>query len=134
MAVSCDDQEHEELNQRIERAFRAHYDDMVEALTVCTRKVARILYQNEKIPIETMREASEDTWSKYRRSIAVVDAIDVYIKTWKSSSKSLEVLAILEKHPPLDGVIARIRKHMQHSSAASSVGEYSLVLSGAHIQ
>lgn len=99
------------LNQRIVDAFRAHYDAMVEAMTVCAGKVARILYQSEKIPIETMKESSEAGWSKYRRSIAIVDAIDVYIRSRESSSQSIEILSILEKHPPLDGVVDKIRKH-----------------------
>ena len=58
-----------------------------------------------------MRESSEAAWSKYQRSIAVVNAIDVYIKTWKSSSKSLEVATCYfgEVYPPipLDGVVAK---------------------------
>ena len=113
MVTSCDDHE---LNQRIIDAFRAHYDDMVEAMTVCAGKIARILYQSKIIDVEKMREAN-DTRSKYHGSIAVVDAINVYIKTWESSSKSLEVLAILEKHPPLDAVTAKIRKHVYPSAS-----------------
>ena len=120
MAVSCNDQE---LNKLIESAFRAHYDDMVEAMTVCAGQVARILYQRDRIPIETMRNASEGNWSRYQRSMAVVNAIDVYIKTRDTSSKSLELLDILGKHPPVDGVVDKMRRHMQHSSPASSFGE-----------
>ena len=121
MAASCDDHE---LNQRIIDAFRAHYDDMVEAMSVCAGKVARILYEIKIIHIETMKEASEVGWSKYQKSFTVVNAIDVYIKSRESSSHSVEVLDILEKHPPLDGVVAKIRKHMQHSrTVASSFGE-----------
>ena len=117
MAASCDDQE---LNQRIIDAFRAHYDDIVEAMSVCAGRVARILYQNKIIDVEKMREANDDTKSKYHGSIAVADAINVYIKTWESSSKSLEVLDILEKHPPLDGVITKIRKHVHPSASTPS--------------
>ena len=70
----------------------------------------------------TLKEASEDGWSKYKRSLTVVNAIDVYIKIGNSSSKSLEVLAILEKQPPLDAVIAKIRKQVSHDPSASGVG------------
>ena len=120
MAVSCNDQE---LNKLIESAFRAHYDDMVEAMTVCAGKVARILYENGRISIEIMRKASEANWSRYQRSIAVVEAIGAYIKTRATSSESSELLDILGKHLPVDGVVAKMRRHMQHSSPASSFGE-----------
>ena len=81
----------------------------------------RILYQNKIFDVEILpREANDDTKSKYHGSIAVADAINVYIKTWESSSKSLEVLDILEKHPPLDGVITKIRKHVHPSASTPS--------------
>ena len=110
-----------ELNQRIIDAFRAHYDDIVEAMSVCAGKSrARSFIRIKIIDVEKMREANDDTKSKYHGSIAVADAINVYIKTWESSSKSLEVLDILEKHPPLDGVITKIRKHVHPSASTPS--------------
>ena len=107
--AATDDPPEDPLNQRIRDVFQSHYDDLVEAMSICVGKVARVLYQNKIISNVTLNEAIEDGWSKSRRSHTVVHAIEVYIKSWKSSSKSLEVLAILEKHPPLDGVVAKIR-------------------------
>ena len=120
--MAADREQSDLLNQRIMDAFQSHYDDMVEAVSVCVEKVARILYQSKKISDVTLKEASEDGWSKYKRSLTVVNAIDVYIKIGNSSSKSLEVLAILEKQPPLDAVIAKIRKQVSHDPSASGVG------------
>ena len=115
--AAIDDPPEDPLNQRIKDVFQSHYDDLVEAMSICVGKVARVLYQNKIISNVTLNEASEDGWSKSRRSHTVVHAIEVYIKSWKSSSKSLEVLAILEKHPPLDAVIAKIRKQVYPSAS-----------------
>ena len=118
MAVSCGD---DPSHQRIVDAFRAHYDDLVEATTVCTGKVARVLYQEKVIGLETMKDASEVGVGKLRGSVSVVDAVFTYIKSWKSLPKSQEVLSILEKHDPsLKGVVATIRKEASSASRNTS--------------
>ena len=125
MAASCG---HHLSNQRIVDAFRAHYDDLVDATTVCTEKVARVLYQKEVIALETMKDASEVGVGKFRRSVLVVDAVFAFIKSQKSLPKSLEVLYILEKHPSLNGVITTIRKqasvtHASRNTSSDRSGE-----------
>ena len=105
-------------HQRIVDAFRAHYDDLVDATTVCTEKLARVLYQKEVIALETMKDASEVGVGKFRRSVLVVDAVFAYIKSQKSLPRSLEVLYILERQPSLKEVVATIRKQASVTSAS----------------
>ena len=115
MAVSCGD---DPSHQRIVDAFRAHYDDLVDATTVCTEKLARVLYQKEVIALETMKDASEVGVGKFRGSVLVVDAVFAYIKSQKSLPRSQEVLYTLEQHPSLKGVVATIRKQASVTRAS----------------
>ena len=119
MAVSCGD---DPSHQRIVDAFSAHHDDLVEATTVCTEKLAQVLYQKEVISLETMKDASEVGVDKFRGSVLVVDAVFAYIKSQKLLPKSIEVLSILEEHPSLNRVIATIRKQasVTHASRNTS--------------
>ena len=115
VAVSCGD---DPSHQRILDAFGVHYDDLVDATTVCTEKLTRVLYQKEVIGLETMKNASEVGVDKFRGSVLVVDAVFAYIKSQKSLPRSLEVLSILEQYPSLKGVVATIRKQASVTSAS----------------
>ena len=114
MAVSCGD---DPSHQRIVDSFKAHYDDLVDATTVCTEKLARVLYQKE-VALETMKDASEVGVGKFRGSVLVVDAVFAYIKSQKSLPRSQEVLYTLEQHPSLKGVVATIRKQASVTRAS----------------
>ena len=105
MAESCDD---DPSYDRIIDAFKKHYDKLITTMGPCVMEVARVLYQERLISKETVGAAHEVSMSEQVRSFKVVNAVEVYITTCKSSSKSLEILSILEKHPPLNVLVDNI--------------------------
>ena len=122
MAESCDD---DPSYDRIIDAFKKHYDELITTMGPRVMEVARVLYQERLISKETVGAAHEVSMSEQVRSFKVVNAVEVYITTCKSSSKSLEILSILEKHPPLNVVVDNILQDAGVTSRTSkSDGEF----------
>lgn len=114
MAESCD-----ASNQRIIDSFKMHYDQLMTAMRPCVMKVARVLYQKRFISDDTKGAAHDSSMSEQVRGFKVVDAVEAYIKACNSSSKSLEILSTLEKHPPLNVVVVNILQDAGVTSGSS---------------
>ena len=121
MAESCDD---DPSNYRIMGAFRKNFHELTIAMKPCVMEVAGVLYREGLIPKDTITRAAFGHVSTsellLRRSFKVVDAVEVYMKVFNSSSKSLEILSILEKHPPLNIVVDNILQDAGLRSRSSS--------------
>ena len=114
MAESCD-----ASNQRIIDAFKNHYDKLTTAMRPCVMEVSRVLYQERLISDDTKTAAHDMSTGERLRCFKVVDAVEAYITTCNSSSKSLEILSILEKHPPLHVVVVNILQDAGLTSRSS---------------
>ena len=114
MAESCDDS-----NQRIIDAFKIHYTELMTAMRPCVMEVAEVLYQKHLISDDTKTAAHDSSMGERLRCFKVVDAVEVYITTCNSSSEQLRILSILEKHPPLNGVVVNVRKDAGLTSQTS---------------
>ena len=122
MAESCDD---DPSYDRIIDAFKKHYNELIATMGLCVMEVARVLHQERLISKETVGAAHEVSMSELLRSFKVVNAVEVYITSCKSSSKSLEILSILEKHPPLNVVVDNMLQDAGlRSRSSSSNGEF----------
>lgn len=93
----------------IASAFRSCYAELVEAL-VEPNVLAQQLYSNNIISKET-REKVNSGDSRSSRSNTVIDAVEAALGACREdTSKVSMILSILEKHPPLGDVIAKVRR------------------------
>ena len=117
--------DHDPANQRIVNAFGMHYADLMTALRPCFMKVAVDLRQVGFIHSDTVRAVYDIGIQEQVKIFKVVDAVETCITACNSLSKSLEILSLLEKHPPLNGVVDNIRKDAGLTSGTyNSNGEF----------
>ena len=99
----------DQFNQRVIRAFTAHYADLVEVL-VDPDGLAVSLYSNKLISKGTLEKATNTSYDRMRKSNVVIDAVEASLDACKETRKVSTILSILEKHPPLNDVVAKIRR------------------------
>ena len=96
-------------NHRIIRAFKSHYAELVEVLAD-PEQLALRLYSSNFISKGTLEKAIDTASDRMRKSNTVIDAVEAALVACRDTEKASMILSILEKHPPLGSVIAKIRR------------------------
>ena len=68
------------------------------------------LYAAKVISKQTFSVTMDESKTKYRKSVELVQAVEVFLETHDSLVKSVYILSLLNKFPPLDGVVTKILK------------------------
>ena len=101
-------------NKHIKDAFQSHYEALVKAI-INPDEIAVKLYSAKVISKETLSVTVDDSKTKYRKSIELVQAVETFLETHDSSVKSVYILSLLIEFPPLDGVVTKILRDSRRS-------------------
>ena len=94
-------------NKHIKDAFQSYYEEMVKAI-INPDEIALTLYSVKVISKVTFSVTVDESKTKYRKSVERVQAVETFLETHDSSMKSVYILNLLNRFPPLDVVVTKI--------------------------
>ena len=101
-------------NEYIKDAFQSYYEALVKAINN-PDEIALKLYSAKAISKQTLSVSVDESKTKYRKSVELVQAVETFLETHDSSVKSVYILSLLNKFPPLDSVVTKILRDSRRS-------------------
>ena len=101
-------------NKHIKDAFQSYCEDMVKAI-INPDEIALKLYSAKVISRVTFSVTVDESKTRFWKSVELVQAVEKFLETYDSSVKSVYILSLLNKFPPLDGVVTKILRDSRRS-------------------